>query len=145
MVENHPAEAEAMDLPPAKPSRWLAFYPAILVLVFTLGSLIFLGVQLYGRDGYSRSGIERVRIQFLQDELGPIFWVVGSLVCLIWILIVFRLVLDSGRAITLIGKGQPASSKLWRLKLVLTASLFAALSLAAGITLVSLSIDLIGR
>ena len=145
MVEEFPANPRPLDQSPtAKPNRRLVLYPAILVFLLTLANLILLGVQLYDRDDKYRS-IEYARAQFVQDELGLAFWVLGLLVCLIWVLIVFRLVWGSGRSIAFVRQDQTPGPR-WRgLKLALTAILFSALSLTVVVGLVYWSITLIAR
>lgn len=49
--------------------RWLVWVPAILLLINSVGSLVFVGLQAYGF--YAGTGIEQLRTQLRQDERLP--------------------------------------------------------------------------
>ena len=141
MIEADPTTPVAISPQATKPSRWVGLYPAIIVFVLAQASFILIQIQL-GQDHSEYNSPDYVRTRLLLEEMGGILWGLYLLSSLVLTLIVFHLVLSSGRAITLSKTKQSPSPKLWKLKVFLTASLLTGLSLAAVFALTLLIFNL---
>ena len=142
MIKENPTTPAATSPPASQLSRWLGLYPAIIV--FSLAQTSFILIQIHLGRGYaeSSSSPDYVRAALLSEEMGEMLWILYLLGGLVLTLVVFHLVLSSGRSITLGNPNQPPSPKLWRLKTLLTASLLTGLSLAVVFALTVLIIEL---